>query len=68
MSFKIFINYRRGDSGPTAGRLRDRLRREFGKRNVFMDVDSIPVGVDFEEHLQQTLERSVIVLALMGPT
>jgi hypothetical protein len=41
---KIFINYRRGDSIGTAGRLRDRLAQTFGPQNVFMDVDSIPAG------------------------
>ena len=66
MSVKIFVNYRRDHSGPTAGRLREKLRREFGDKNVFMDVDSIPVGVDFEKHLQDTLDKSAIVLWLIG--
>jgi hypothetical protein len=66
MSVKIFVNYRRDDSGPTAGRLREKLLREFGGKNVFMDVDSIPVGVDFEKRLQDTLDQSAIVLSLIG--
>jgi hypothetical protein len=66
MSVKIFVNYRRDDSGPTAGRLREKLRREFGGKNVFMDVDSIPVGIDFEKRLQDTLDQSAIVLSLIG--
>ena len=47
MAGKIFINYRRDDSGGTAGRLHDRLAETFGRENVFMDVDHIPAGVDF---------------------
>jgi hypothetical protein len=44
---KVFINYRRDDSIGTAGRLHDRLAQTFGQKNIFMDVDSIPAGVDF---------------------
>jgi hypothetical protein len=44
---RIFISYRRSDSQATAGRIYDRLTREFGGHDVFMDVDHIPPGVDF---------------------
>jgi hypothetical protein len=39
MAKRIFIHYRRGDTIATAGRLCDRLAREFGRNNVFMDID-----------------------------
>ena len=48
---RIFINYRRGDTIATAGRLHDRLAAAFGRQNLFMDVDHIPAGVDFAAHL-----------------
>ena len=67
MPVRIFISYRRDDLGATAGRLRERLVKEFGTNNVFMDVDSIPAGVDFAAHLQRTLEACQLVLALIGP-
>ena len=38
----IAISYRREDSISIAGRLYDRLQAKFGKKNVFMDFDSIP--------------------------
>ena len=63
----IAISYRREDSTPIAGRLHDRLRAEFGNENVFMDFDSIPYGVDFRDHIAQTLERADIVVAVIGP-
>jgi TIR domain len=63
----IAISYRRGDSTPIAGRLHDRLRAEFGKENVFMDFDSIPYGVDFRDHIAQTLEGADILVAVIGP-
>ena len=63
----IAISYRREDSTSIAGRLHDRLRAEFGKENVFMDFDSIPYGVDFRDHIAQTLERADILVAVIGP-
>ena len=63
----IAISYRRQDSSPIAGRLYDRLQAEFGKGSVFMDFDSIPYGVDFREHIKQTLQRAKVVVAIIGP-
>src|SRR6266550_3561325 len=63
----IAISYRREDSTSIAGRLHDRLRAEFGNENVFMDFDSIPYGVDFRDHIAQTLERADVVVAVIGP-
>jgi hypothetical protein len=63
----IAISYRRQDSSPVAGRLYDRLQAEFGKGTVFMDFDSIPYGVDFREHIKQTLQRAKVVVAIIGP-
>jgi hypothetical protein len=63
----IAISYRRQDSSSIAGRLYDRLQAEFGKGSVFMDFDSIPYGVDFREHIKQTLQRAKVVVAIIGP-
>ena len=63
----IAISYRREDSTSIAGRLHDRLRAEFGNENVFMDFDSIPYGVDFRDHIAQTLEKADILVAVIGP-
>jgi TIR domain-containing protein len=62
----IAISYRREDSLPIAGRLYDRLQAKFGKKNVFMDFDSIPPGVDFREHIHQTIQRSNLVIVVIG--
>jgi hypothetical protein len=51
MAGKIFINYRREDSIAIAGRLHDRLAEAFGRNNLLMDVDTIPVGINFEDYL-----------------
>jgi hypothetical protein len=62
----IAISYRREDSLPIAGRLYDRLQSEFGKGNVFMDFDSIPYGVDFREHIKHMIDRSKVLVAIIG--
>src|SRR5947199_5859352 len=49
---KIFLSYRRQDSAGVAGQLYDRSRTHFGDDAIFMDIDSIPFGVDFREHIQ----------------
>ena len=63
----IAISYRREDSLPIAGRLYDRLQAKFGKKNVFMDFDSIPPGADFRQHIKQMIERSNLVISIIGP-
>src|SRR5262245_1761202 len=67
MAGKIFINYRRDDSPGTAGRLHDRLAQTFGRNNLFMDVDHIPAGVDFVEHLHSQVAACDVFLAVIGP-
>jgi tetratricopeptide (TPR) repeat protein len=67
MAGKIFINYRRDDSGGSAGRLHDRLAQTFGRKNLFMDVDNIPAGVDFVEYLPSQVAACDVFLAIIGP-
>ena len=67
MAGKIFINYRRDDLGGTAGRLHDRLAQTFGRKNLFMDVDNIPAGVDFVEYLPSQVAACDVFLAIIGP-
>ena len=63
---KIFISYRRQDSKAIAGRIFDRLEARFGRDAVFMDIDSIPPGVDFHEWLNESVAKASVVLALIG--
>lgn len=62
----IFISYRRDDAAHAAGRLYDELTKEFGRDSIFMDVDSIPPGVDFVEYLEQKVAACKIMLAVIG--
>jgi TIR domain len=67
MSANVFINYRRDDVAGMAGRLYDRLTREFPKRSIFMDVDAMRPGLDFSKQLDEQVASCAIVLALIGP-
>jgi TIR domain len=63
----IVISYRRDDSKWIAGRIYDRLENHYGNGNVFMDIDSIPFGLDFRDHIRETLDRCDVLVALVGP-
>jgi TIR domain len=63
---KIAISYRRADSSAIAGRIFDRLAAHYGEHSVFMDIDNIPLGVDFRSHIRETLQRSDVLIAIIG--
>ena len=65
-SVGVFISYRRKDAAPYARLLREELRRHYGAEQVFMDVDSIDVGVDFADAINQSVEACGVLLALIG--
>jgi TIR domain len=64
----IFVSYRRQDSAHLAGRLYDRLTDRFGEGQVFIDVDTIELGVDFAEEISRAVAACKVLLAVFGPT
>jgi hypothetical protein len=66
MAAKVFISYRREDSAGHAGRVHDRLEREFGHDLLFMDVDSIPLGANFIKVLRDEVGKCDVLLAVIG--
>ena len=62
----IILSYRREDSAGVTGRIFDRLIQEFGTDRVFMDIDSMPAGVDFHDHLQEILADCGALLVVIG--
>jgi TIR domain len=66
-SGRVFISYRRQESSGLAGRLYDRLAARFGDDQVFMDVDTIALGVDFAEVISQAVSTCEVLLAVIGP-
>ena len=63
---KIFISYRRDDSAAAAGRICDHLHAHFGPDAVFRDIDNIPFGVDFREHIDAAVSQCDVVLVVIG--
>jgi hypothetical protein len=63
----VFLSYRREDTKHAAGRLADRIAQQFSASRVFMDVDSIPAGVDFSRATQDAINQCDVLLALIGP-
>jgi hypothetical protein len=64
----IFISYRRGDTAAYAGRLWENLRTHFAGTNVFIDVDSLSVGVPFAKRIHEVIGESSVLIALIGPS
>jgi NAD(P)H-dependent FMN reductase len=65
---RIFLSYRRDDSKDIAGRIYDRLAGAFGRDNVFFDVDSVPFGADFRRVIRKSIQRTDVVIVLIGRT
>ncbi len=64
---RLFISYRRDDTGADAGRLNDTLNQFLGPDRTFFDFDQIAPGMDFEVELKRALSASEVLLALIGP-
>jgi hypothetical protein len=63
---KLFLNYRREDTAPYAGRLYDRLTTHFGRDQVFIDIDQIQPGEDFVEAINAKVGACDAVMVLIG--
>ena len=63
----VFISYRRDDRAESAHRVADDLRRKFGHRQVFVDVDNIDPGARFEEVIDARLAEIDAFVPIIGP-
>ena len=63
---KIFISYRRSDSEYPSGRIFDALAAKFTGDEIVFDVQSIPEGKNFKDHIRESIETSAILLAIIG--
>jgi ABC-type amino acid transport substrate-binding protein len=64
---RIFISYRREDAAYPAGWLFNRLADNYGKGQIFKDVDNIELGEDFVERITAAVGSCDVLLALIGP-
>ena len=64
---KIFISYRRADSKLVVDRIRDRLIAKYGEESVFRDIESIPLGLNFSDVLDEATTTCNVMLVVIGP-
>jgi hypothetical protein len=62
----VFLSYRREDASGHAGRLYDLLAARYGADRVFMDVDAIPLGSQFDETISRAIASCDVLIALIG--
>jgi formylglycine-generating enzyme required for sulfatase activity len=63
---KLFISYRRDDTQDFTRSVYERLAARFGDHNIFMDVDSVPLGSDFRQILRDAVAESSLALVMIG--
>ncbi len=67
MSGRIFLNYRRGDSGWAATSLYHLLAQIFPREQLFMDVEGyIRPGDDFVEVLEEQVSACEVMIVVIG--
>jgi hypothetical protein len=62
----LFLCYRRDDAQDAADRLREALVKAYGSERVFMDIDSVPIGVNFVTYIAEQLQSCAAVLVMIG--
>ena len=63
---KIFISYRRNDDPYAARSINDALCKQFGKRNVYFDLDAIQAGLDFRQQVDDMVAQCDVMLVVIG--
>jgi hypothetical protein len=62
----IFISYRRDDAIDTVGRIYDYLKQDFDEERLFLDVERQEAGENYKVAIRSALERSDVLLAVIG--
>jgi hypothetical protein len=64
---RIFISYRRQDAADVCGRIFDHLAARFARGDLFKDVDTIGLGLDFRTVIADAVGSCDVVLVVIGP-
>jgi hypothetical protein len=63
---EVMLSYRRDDSADITGRIYDRLVESFGGEAIFKDIDSIPLGANFKQHLDEVVSQCHALVVVIG--
>lgn len=63
---KVFLSYRRADTSADVGRFGDKLRSRLSSEHIFLDVESIESGEDFERSILCALSEADWVIVFIG--
>ena len=63
---RIFLSYRREDAAFAAEAIYKGLAERFGRSAVFNDVHNIPAGVDFRDHITNSVRNCAVFVAVIG--
>lgn len=66
MSERIFISYRRADAQWAVDSIYAKLAARFSDEEIFMDVENIPLGVNFQNFIDQQIISCDIMLVVVG--
>jgi hypothetical protein len=66
MPLKIFVSYRRQDTAASAVGIGQYLEKEFGKKNVYIDVET-HAGAKYASVIEKRLAECRVLLVLIGP-
>jgi hypothetical protein len=64
---RIFISYRRSDSAAIVGHIYERLAARYRPESVFRDINKMPLGRNFYDHIKEELSGCDVVLVVVGP-
>lgn len=68
-ALKVFISCRGTDQTLClVPQLHDAVAEAIGAANVFLDIDNVPLGVDFRAHIRSEITKTDAVLVLIGPS
>jgi len=61
------MSYRRSDSAAIVGYIYERLAARYRKESIFRDINKMPLGKNFYEHIKEELTDCDVVLVVIGP-
>ena len=64
---RIFISYRRADAPAEARLLFERLTKYFRPDHIFFDIDTLDVGENWRQAIQEKVRQCNALIALIGP-